>query len=266
MTRGILGDFVNPLALRSSALAVAEDAAKDNVEDIALLFLDGVVAEEIVREHRAVHQIADRIEECVDLEVGAEAAVVDEFLIERSPMDASLVAMFKVRWPLAVLKDCPFLDEQFHKMRVLGEERQVRSNCAADPFKRLVRAFFGFADGVLHLVHAPIDAREEQLFFAFEVEVNRSLGDSQPRRNAVHVAIRVTALSKQLAGGLDNFLTAQRTLIRRLRSTRLAKCFHDVSPADWAIREPKDRLPLDTSMIDRNIMTDQSVILGKAKS
>lgn len=43
----------------SSAFFVAEDAAEDDVEDVDFLFTGGLLAQEVIREHGAVNQVAD---------------------------------------------------------------------------------------------------------------------------------------------------------------------------------------------------------------
>jgi hypothetical protein len=111
-------------------------------------------------------------------------------------------------------------------LRVLGEEGQVRSDGASDPIERVGRAFLRRANGLLQLSHPVIDAGEKQFLFAGEVQIDRSLGNPQTRRDAIHVAVGIAQLSEQTGGRFDDLLSALGTQFARLSTSDFASGFH----------------------------------------
>ena len=105
------------------------------------------------------------------------------------------------------MKFARLLDQQLDVLRMILEELQVRPNASGDAVDRILCLFGGLRHGTLHLSHSGIDTGVKQLFFAGEVEIQRSLGNAQPRGDPLHFAGRVAELSKEPGRGLNNRLT-----------------------------------------------------------
>ena len=138
------------------------------------------------------------------LDVGAEQPVALA-VGDRLADQPEVVAQQRRGKALHELRRLPQLDLKDDREVAIGAEAgEVAAGQAAQPLGRIAQIGDRGAAGLQTLAHAALEDRDEQVVFAFEVEIDRAGGDAGGAGDVGDLGVEEAALGEDVDGGAED--------------------------------------------------------------
>ena len=196
------------MALERCPLLLAQNSQKKDIDHVADLGFERLVApREIIREHRAVHEIAHSVDDPRNRHF-AKPSSGNQVGIHLPPLPAVLLAVLEVSLLLAVAELSPLLDQQLDILRMIAEKRQVGVDRGRDPLERVGDRLIAGLHRLPQPIHSPRDGFEKQVFLAGKIAIDRPFADLEGVGNELHFGVLIAVLGEDRGGRVEDFIGA----------------------------------------------------------
>lgn len=178
------------------------------IDDVLNLRLDRDLAlRKMIREHGAVHQVAQYVKNAIDWDV-ADLSFGDVAAIQQSQTLAMGLAMFDVSGLLAIFEQSPLVYEKFAQLRMLSEEGQVRPHDLGNSCRRIFDVLDAGIDRGAQLAHTAVGGGEKQVALTGEVAVERPFADAEGVSEELRIGVGITTLGEELGSDIEDLLSS----------------------------------------------------------